>query len=128
MNKRIVYVLLVGMLTMNLCGCFALFAGVVGGAGTAIWLSGKLSQDFHASYHDTINGVKAALRSLNLPLVKEVNETNVTQLKSTYTDGREIWIDIRRVSEKESSVQVRVGMAPDKQADSVVLKRIQHYL
>jgi hypothetical protein len=118
-----------GMMMLNLCGCFALFAGVAGGAGTAVWLSGKLTQECHASYHATINATKLALQSLNLPVVKETDEEEITQIKGSYSDGREMWIDIHRVTDYSTKVEVRVGgVSPDKEAAGMVLKRIQSYL
>jgi len=129
MLKKTLHLILTGMLMMNLCGCFALFAGVAGGAGTAVWLSGKLTQEFHASYHATIDATKSALQSLNLPITKESQDENVAQFKSVYTDGREIWIDVHRVSDNSTKVEIRVGgVSSDKEAASAILKKIQSFL
>ena len=114
------------ILVMNLSGCFLFLAGVAGGAGTAVWLSGKLTQEFHAPYHATVNATKLALQSLNLPVAKETDEKNITQIKGSYSDGREMWIDIDRESDSSTKVEVRVGgVSPDKEAASMVLKKIQ---
>jgi len=130
MFKKTMPLVLSGMLMLNLCGCLALVAGVaVGGAGTAVWLSGKLTQEFHSSYQATIDATKSALQSLNLPVVKETHDQNVTQIKGSYSDGKEMWIDIDRVSDNSTKVEVRVGgVKPDKEASSVVLKKIQSFL
>jgi hypothetical protein len=126
MLKKTMLLILSGLLMLNLCGCFALFVGVAGGAGTVVWLSGKLTQEFHASYHATIDATKSALKSLNLPVVKETRDENVTQFKGTYSDGSEMWIDIHRVTDDSTKVEVRVGgVTPNKDADSLILKRIQ---
>lgn len=129
MLKKTMLFILTGMLMLNLCGCFLFIAGVAGGAGTAVWLSGKLAQEFHASYHATINATKLALQSLNLTVVKETDEEKITQIKGSYSDGREMWIDIDRVAEDSTKVEVRVGgVSPDKEAAGLVLKKIQSYL
>jgi hypothetical protein len=129
MLTRVMYMVFSGMLMLNLCGCFALFAGVAGGAGTAVWLSGKLTQEFHATYPTTVDATKAALQSLNLQVIKESQEDNITQIKATYTDGKEMWIDIHRVSDVSTKVEVRVGaLSPDKAAAGLVLKKIQSFL
>ena len=129
MLKKIMLFILSGMLMLNLSGCFLFVAGVAGGAGTAIWLSGKMTQEFHVSYQHTIDSTKLALKSLNLELVKESREEKVTQIKSKYTDGKEIWIDISHVTENSTRVEVRVGAVnPDKEATSLLLKRIQDNL
>jgi len=123
------HLILSGMLMLNLCGCFALFAGVAGGAGTAVWLSGKLTQEFHASYHATTDATKSALQSLSLQVIKETQDERITQIKSIYSDGKEMWIDIHRVTDYSTRVDIRVGgVSPDKEAAGLVLKRIQSFL
>ena len=129
MFKKAMLLVLSGILMMNLYGCFALFAGAVGGAGTAIWLSGKLTQEVHASYHAAIDATKLALKSLDLQVVKETDEEKTTQFKGNYSDGREMWIDVNKVSENDTELEVRIGgVNSDKEAASKVIKKIQSYL
>ncbi len=129
MLKRILLMIFSGILTLNLCGCFALFAGVAGGAGTAVWLSGKLTQEFHTSYQATIDATKAALQALDLQVIKETYDQNVAQIKGSYTDGREMWIDIHRLTDDSTKVEVRIGgVRPDKEAAGKVLRKIQSFL
>lgn len=110
-------------------GCVPLLAGAVGGAGTAVWLSGKLIQEFHKPYEDTVNAARQALRALKLDLNKETKEEIITQLKSKYSDGKEIWIDIHKISLESSRVEVRVGtIGPNKEAASLILKKIEKLL
>lgn len=129
MFKKAALFVFVCVIMLSMYGCFAVVAGTAGGAGTAAWLSGKLTQEFHATYDRTITASKSALRSLKLDLVKETRDENVTQLKSKYSDGKEIWIDIRKVSDDSTKVEVRVGaISPDKEAADKILKKIQRYL
>ena len=104
MFKKITVFVFSGLLLLNMYGCFALLAGATGGVGTASWLSGKLSEEFHSSYEQTTNATKSALQSLKLKITKEIKEVNVTQLKSEYIDGKDIWIDIRRVTDTSTKV------------------------
>jgi len=128
MFKNIAVLVFSGFLLLNLCGCF-LLAGAAGGAGTGMWLSGKLSQEFHASYERTIDAAKKALKSLKLEVTRETKEAEITQLKSIYLDGKETWIDIRKVSDATTRVEVRVGgVSPDKVASDKILKAIERYL
>ena len=113
----------------NIYGCFAVVAGTAAGSGTAIWLSGKLTQEFRASYDQTVRAAENALKSLNLEITKESKQAKVTQLRSKYTDGKEIWIDVRKTTDNSTKVEVRVGaISPDKEACSKILSRIQNYL
>jgi len=129
MLKKIMFFVLAGFLLVNMYGCIAILAGTAGGAGTATWLSGKSTQEFNASYERTINAAKKTLLSFKLDLVKETRQDDISQLKSKYTDGREIWIDVRKITDKTTKVEVRVGAVnPDKEAATKILKRIGRYL
>lgn len=128
-KRGIVFVLLGCLLLFNVTGCVALLAGAAGGVGTAVWLSGKLTQEVNTPYQGTVNAAKSALSSLKLEITKETKEEDITQLRSQYTDGKDIWIDIRKLTEYSSKIEVRVGaVSPDKQAADTILKRIQRYL
>lgn len=129
MIMKIAVFVFAGLLFLNLCGCVAVVAGTAGGAGTSMWLSGKLTEEFHASYEQTIRATEKALKSLKLELVKSTKEEETMQIKSKYTDGKEIWIDIRKISVDSTKVEVRVGAVhPDKTAADKILKKIQRYL
>lgn len=122
--KRIMMLLVACFFLLNIYGCWLIVAGAAGGSGTAAWLSGKLSQRVNASYDRTINAVKSALKSLKMEVSKESKSKSVTQIKSIYSDGREIWIDIRPISESTTKVEVRVGVLGDKTASDKILKEI----
>jgi hypothetical protein len=115
-------------LLLNLSGCFALFAGAAGGAGTAVWLSGKLAQEANLSMQRCQEAAKHALTSLKLDIVKETVKEDIVQLISRYTDGRTIWVDVHRVTDKSSRIEVRVGAAGDKEAARKIMERISKYL
>jgi len=129
MLKKIAVFIFSGFLLLNLCGCFLLLAGAAGGAGTSVWLGGKLTQEFRASYERTIKATENALSSLDLGIKGEDREAKVTQFRSEYIDGKEIWIDVRKITEDSTKVEVRVGaVSADKEAAAKILKRIQGYL
>ncbi len=128
MIKKIMYLIFSGMMMLSLSGCFLFVAGAAGG-GTAVWLSGKLTQEFNSSYHATIDATKLALQSLDLKVVSEKGDMNVTQIKGDYTDGSEMWIDIDRVTDDSTKVEVRVGgVRSNKEAASLILSKIQSFL
>lgn len=128
-KKTIVYIFLC-LLFVSVYGCVALIAGAAGGtAGTAVWLSGKLTQEVNAPFERTTEAAKSALRSLRLDVTKETREQNVAQIMSKYVDGKTIWIDIHRITDASSKIEVRVGaVSPDKAAADRILKRIMRYL
>ncbi len=110
-------------------GCIALLAGAAAGAGTAVWLSGKLTQEFSAPQERVVNSAERALKAMKLKILKETTEEDVTQLKSEYTDGKDIWIDIKKIAERSTKVEVRVGgVSPDKDIAAKIMKRIERGL
>ena len=129
MHRKILAVLFAILFMLNMSGCVFLLAGAAGGAGTALWLSGKLSQDVKAPFEKTIKATKSALKSLRLKIDKETVTDDTAQIMSKYTDGKTIWIDIHRISETSSNIQVRVGAVEhDKETADKILKKITRYL
>lgn len=128
MTKRIIVFVFAVFLLLNTYGCAALLVGAAGGVGTSVWLSGKLSQEVNISFERAIQATKSALKSLKLQVTKETKEKDVAQIISKYTDAKTIWIDIRRISDSSSKIDVRVGaVSSDKLAADKILKRIQRY-
>lgn len=116
------------LILINLTGCVAVVAGTAGGAGTATWLSGKLGEEFNVPLKRSVEATKAALNSLKYEITKETSKEEVVQIMSKYTDGRTIWIDVRKVEESKSRIEVRVGAISDKEAAREILERIKRYI
>lgn len=129
MIRRIAFLILSVFLLANVCGCFLLLAGAAGGAGTAVWLSGKLVQEVNYPFERSVSATRSALNSLKLEITKETIEKNVAQLMGKYSDGKTVWVDIRKITELSSKIEVRVGaVSGDKAAAEKILKRITQYL
>ena len=126
--KRLIAFIVGGFLILNLCGCFTLIAGTIGGAGTAGWLSGKFVQQVNIPYDGVIEGSKAALKSMTLVVSRETKASDVAQIRSHYMDGRKIWIDIHPITATSTRIEIRVGAFGDKTASDRVLKKIISFL
>ncbi len=124
MIKKMLVLTFSALLLFNLCGCVALLAGAAGGAGTATWLSGKLTQEVNASFEKSLKATRAALKSLKMDIEKDTVKDNVAQVISKYNDGRTTWVDIHRISQSISKIDVRVGMKGDKEAARKILDKI----
>jgi len=130
MFKRMFVPIFFSLLLVNVYGCAALLiGGAAGGAGTAVWLSKKLTEEVSAPFDRAIEAAKSGLKSLNLEVTKETKEENIAQIKSKYTDGKTIWIDIRRMTDTNSQIEVRVGaVTGDKEAANKILNAIKKHL
>jgi hypothetical protein len=126
-KKIIVFLTLIG-LSLSLCGCVVLLAGAVGGAGTAVWLSGKLTQEFKVPSDRAIRATHSALENLKLPITKETTTSEMTQIISRYSDGKTVWIDIKSTTSAACRVDIRVGATGTKEAERKILTKISSYL
>ena len=128
MIKKIFLFMVMVLFLVNIYGCVALLAGAAGGAGTAVWLSGKLTQEVNFSSDKSLKAVRSALDSLGLPINKETKKDEVIQIISKYADGKTIWIDIRPISLQASRIDVRVGAITDEEASRKIMDKILKYL
>ena len=100
--------------SLNLSGCVFLLGaaavGVVGGVGTAKWLSDKLVEEVRFPYDRTVEGVKDGLKDMKLEISKVTATDETTQIISAYSDGRTVWVDIDHISSSVSRIEVRVGV------------------
>ncbi len=128
MFKKTMTLIFSVLLLVSAYGCVALLAGAAGGTATASWLSGKLTQEVNAPFERSIKATKSAVKALRLELTKETTKESVAQVMANYTDGRAVWIDIHRLSPKSARIDVRVGMAGDKEAARKILNKIIRYL
>lgn len=124
MRKKVLMMLLSGMMGVQLSGCVAILAGTTGGAGTAVWLSHKLVQEVDASFERSLKAARAALSSLKLDIKKETKKEDVAQLKSEYYDSKTVWVDIHKTDITKSRIEVRVGIKGDEIAARKILDEI----
>jgi len=133
MGKKIAVFISSLILLANVCGCVALVAGsVAGGAGTAVWLSGKLVQNVDSSLDKVTLATKDYLQSRNLSLTsKETISAGraVVQIRSREASGERVRVDIHKISEISSCLEVRVGtIISNKEAADKILKGITERL
>ncbi len=116
------------ILMVNISGCFLLLAGAAGGAGTAMWLGGKLSRQIEQPKDQVVVASKKAMSALKLDVVKETTKEDVVQIIGEYSDGRQVWIDVRALSPSSTQLEVRVGATGDKDAAETIMNKIVRYL
>lgn len=131
MFKKIAVFISSIILLINICGCVALLAGSVAGAGTAVWLSGKLTQAVDASLEQATQAAKDAVTPANFESATKESASGkiVVQIRSKNIAGEKIWIDIHKITESRSRIEVRVGtLVNDKPAAEKLLKKITERL
>ena len=128
MGRRLAGIFFIGLLLMTASGCLALLVGGAAGGGTAMWLSEKLVQQVNAPLDRVVRAAKSGLQSLNLTVTKETVKKDVAQIMSEYTDGKTIWVDVHRITNTSSKIEVRVGAVADKEAAEKIMNSIKRYL
>ncbi|MFH1868563.1 MAG: DUF3568 family protein [Candidatus Omnitrophota bacterium] len=127
MLRKIASIFAMIIIALNLCGCATVVGVVAGGAGTALWLSGKLTEEVDAPYDKAVTAVKKALDSLDMDIKKITETDKVTQIISEYTGRSKTWIDIRPLSRNRSQIEIRVGIRGDKASSAKIMDKIKHY-
>jgi hypothetical protein len=92
----------------NFSGCIFLAAGAAG-AGTAKWLSEKVTQEIDSPREKVVKAAKDTLKSMKINIYKIAQDNNVTQLQAKNQEGKQVWIDIRPIASGLTKVDVRVG-------------------
>lgn len=133
MFKKLAVLISSVILLANLCGCVALIAGgAAGGVGTAVWLSGKLVQYVDMPLEQARKSSQDYLQSRNLKIsIKEtiVGNKDVAQIRSRESSGERIRIDIYKITEASSRIEIRVGtLFSNKEAAARIMKGITERL
>jgi hypothetical protein len=108
MFKNVFMLVILGLSAVSFSGCIFLAAGAAG-AGTAKWLSDKVSQEVNAPADKVAQSAKAVFKDSNMDLTKEVHTPQVIQIRGKYNDGREVWVDVRPLTANTATLDVRVG-------------------
>ena len=102
--------------------------GAAGGAGGTVYVKGKLEEVINWPVIDVHAASKEALTDLRLPIIEDRADSFIAKLKSTYADGKNVWIDIKWVTDKASKIVIRVGLIGDLTRSQKILERIKSYL
>ncbi|HQP91595.1 MAG TPA: DUF3568 family protein, partial [Candidatus Omnitrophota bacterium] len=88
----------------------------------------KLTEEVNFPKEKSVLAAEKAMRSLRYTITKETTKEDVVQIIGEYSDGRQIWIDVRPLTSKSSRIDVRVGATGDKAAAEKIMSKILRYL
>ena len=108
MLKKALLIIALSASVANFSGCIFLAAGA-GGAGTAKWLSDKVTQEVNSPIDKVTKSTKAALEDMKAVVYKETNAPGVTQILAKDPAGKQVWVDLRPVDANNTKIDVRVG-------------------
>lgn len=108
MFKKVLLFIALSASVVNFSGCIFLVAGAAG-AGTAKWLSDKVTQEVNVPIAKVTRSTKAALEDMKAVVFKETNEADVIQILAKDSNGKQIWVDLRPIDANTTKIDVRVG-------------------
>ncbi len=129
MSKTLTTLALIFMLTVPaLSGCVPLMVGAAAGAGAAAWINGDLEVNFDAPVSTVHSAAIRGLRKLELPITSEDKDKHHARIRSKYSDGKDVTIDITAITERTSKVKIRVGVFGDQARSEAILTSMKKYL
>ncbi|MDP2654650.1 MAG: DUF3568 family protein [Candidatus Omnitrophota bacterium] len=127
MKNSFMPMLLVGCL-MSAAGCVPLILGAAAGAGGYAYVRGILVKQYEVPADQVHKAGLQGLKSLNLDIKYDKGDRLSAKIRSEFSDGKDIKIDINAITEKSAQMKIRVGMIGDKLRSEMVLTAIEKYL
>lgn len=127
-NSLIICSLFLFSLSFALLGCATTGTVVTRRPETSGWVDGKVSKDVDASFSKVVQAATLALEALQLNITKTDIGEDAAQIFGEYVDARTIWIDLWRISERSTHLEIRVSVKGNKEASCRILEKIQSFL
>ena len=121
--KSSVIVALVAVLPL-LSGCVVALAGVAS-AGTVAWVEGRLDAALDANFDRTEKAADRAIAQLLFVKVSEQKDALNAVLNARTAEDKKVTIEVIRVGDTLSKVQIRVGLFGDEAKSLAILDKIK---
>jgi Mn-dependent DtxR family transcriptional regulator len=112
---------------LSMAGCF-LVLGAAGGTAGTVYVLGKLKDEITAPVPKVHQAAKAGLKDLGLPIREDQGDKLTAKLKSEFSDGTDIWIEIESKSDTVSQISIRVGLTGDEAKSRKILEALKKHL
>ncbi|HXX59036.1 MAG TPA: DUF3568 family protein [Thermodesulfovibrionales bacterium] len=116
------------LLSLQMAGCAAVVVGGAAGAGTVVYLKGRLNEDINAPVSSVYDASISALKDLELPIIEDSHDTLSAKIKSRFADGDDVWIQIESLTAESSKITIRVGIMGDEYKSRQIINGIHRHL
>ncbi len=106
-------------------GCVPLLVGAAVGAGGYAWVRGAIVKQFDIPTAKLHAAALRALKDLKLPVRYDKADRITATIRSEFSDGKNISIDIRAVTEYSARITIRVGFFDDRLRSEMILDALQ---
>lgn len=91
-------------------------------------LLGRLKDQVKEPVPKVHQAAVAGLKDLGLPIREDTGDQLTAHIKSEFSDGTHIWVDIESVSDAGSQLMIRVGVVGDEAKSRKILEAIKRHL
>ena len=126
--QSMVSVILLGGSLLTATGCVPLIVGAAAGAGGYAYVRGVLVKQFDVPASRLHQAALKAVKSLGLDVKYDKGDRLSAKIRSEFSDGKDVKIDIVAITEETSQIKIRVGTFSDKLRSEMVLSAIEKYL
>jgi len=116
------------VLALMSSGCFALAVGAAGGAAGAVYVFGKLTEEVNHEVPVVHEAAVHAMEDLGLKLSEDRADRLSAHLESEFSDGANVWIDMKAIAENRTKLVIRVGVTGDevraRKIDDAIKRRL----
>ena len=110
------------------CRLFALAVGAAGGAAGAVYVFGKLTEEVNHEVPVVHEAAVHAMEDLGLTLSEDRADRLSAHLEWEFSDGANVWIDMKAIAENRTKLVIRVGVTGDevraRKIDDAIKRRL----
>ena len=110
------------------CVLFAVGAGAAAGAGAVVWVKGELQANVDAPLDKCLAAANTAILNLKLIKVSQVSDGVKATIKSRNAKDQAVDIDLKRLTDKATTIGIRVGTFGDKAASQEIQDEMKKFL
>lgn len=130
MLKRFAGFVALAAFTQSLAGCAAV-AALLGlaavGAGTYVYVEGKLQRDYEVTLDRAYEASLEAVQELRLQLTEKSKDISEAHIRATDNETP-VWIGLESLDANKTKISVRVGYTGDEQASRRIHETIARRL
>lgn len=127
-GRRMLELLLVPLLLLSCSGCFALAVGGAAGAAGAVYVLGRLTDEVNHDVPVVHRAAERAMKDLGLQLSENKADKLSAHMESEFSDGTNVWIDMKSLAGQRTKLVIRVGVTGDEVRARQINEAIKRYL
>jgi hypothetical protein len=109
-------------------GCVGFMVGAAGCVAGAVYVTGKLTEEFGYELSAVYGAAVNAMKELELPLSEDRADRLSAHLESEFADRTHVRINLESLADSRTRVSIRVGLVGDEDRSRKILMTIKQHL